>query len=279
VRVHSALPAQLAAAAVDVLAGAGVDHVAHGDGAFLRAAEEAASDGDAVALLGPFGSRDVCFAVEATAPAGLLLMAPVATWAGVTRDDEPGCEDDPADHRGTLLRMVARDTVVAERIAAFVRESGKRAVVLAGDHEYGVQLDGQLALAELPRADDGEVIVLCGLPGGAEIEAVRSRPGVPVIAFDGVQGEDLGERDVSMALPFAPAGDAPFDHLDYGALETRRAASLIVAAVRGGASDRRAVLDAVRAAGPFDAHGDPVDPPVWLWRAARDWTLTPERAI
>jgi hypothetical protein len=35
----------------------------------------------------------------------------------------------------------------------------------------------------------------------------------------------------------------------------------------------------VRAAGPFDEHGDRVDPPVWLWRAAEDWTLEPERAL
>jgi hypothetical protein len=32
-------------------------------------------------------------------------------------------------------------------------------------------------------------------------------------------------------------------------------------------------------AGPFDAHGDPVDPPVWLWRADEDWALAPDRAL
>ena len=42
---------------------------------------------------------------------------------------------------------------------------------------------------------------------------------------------------------------------------------------------RGELLESLRAAGPFDSFGDPVDPPVWLWRAARDWTLTPERAI
>ena len=93
----------------------------------MAAAEAAAADDGALALIGPFLSRAVAHAVEATAPVGLPLIAPVATWAGVTRDDEPGCEDDPARHRGTVLRMIARDTVVAARIAAHVREQGKRA--------------------------------------------------------------------------------------------------------------------------------------------------------
>ena len=48
---------------------------------------------------------------------------------------------------------------------------------------------------------------------------------------------------------------------------------------RGGARDRAGVLSALRAAGPFDEHGDPVDPPVWLWRAADDWSLTPDRPL
>ena len=77
-------------------------------------------------------SRAVAEAVEATAPAGLPLIAPVATWAGVTRDDEPGCEDDPARHGGTVLRMVARDTVVAARIAADLRAQGSEPLVIAG---------------------------------------------------------------------------------------------------------------------------------------------------
>ncbi len=38
-------------------------------------------------------------------------------------------------------------------------------------------------------------------------------------------------------------------------------------------------VHAVRSLGPFDEHGDPVDPPVWLWRARADWTLRPERML
>jgi hypothetical protein len=259
--VHSVLPELVTAAVAEVLDAAGIEHVAQGDHDVMAAAEVAAHDGDA--LIGPFLSRAVAHAVEATAPAGVPLIAPVATWAGATRDDEPGCEDDPANHRGTVLRMVAGDTVVGARIAAHVRAEGKRALVIAGDHEYGVQLDGQLRLADLPgaQADGADVVVLCGLAGHPEVERAR-QTGLPILAFDGVQTSDLG--DVAMALPFAPVGDEPFDHLVYGA-------QLVVEA--GGD------LTALRAAGRFDEHGDPIDPPVWLWRADGYWTLRPERPL
>jgi hypothetical protein len=64
-----------------------------------------------------------------------------------------------------------------------------------------------------------------------------------------------------------------------GASQARRAAELVIAALRGGASDREAVLAALRELGPFDAHGDPVGAPVWLWRAAPEWALRPEREL
>jgi hypothetical protein len=134
--------------------------------------------------------------------------------------------------------MVARDTVVAARIAAHVRAAGKRALVIAGEHEYGVQLDGQLRLAGLPRANaDADLVVLCGLAGHPEIERARE----------------------------------PFDHMVYGAERARRGAELVL--------ETGGDLRALRAAGGFDEHGDPLDPPVWLWRAGRDWTLRPERLL
>ncbi|HEX4691193.1 MAG TPA: hypothetical protein VH276_10915 [Solirubrobacteraceae bacterium] len=272
--VHSTLPDPLTRAVDAVLSAAGVEHVAHGDGDPVGAAERAAGDNDAIALIGPFRSRDVADAVAATAPAGLPLLAPVATWAGVTRDDEPGCDDDPADHRGTVLRIVARDTVVARRIAADLVAREQRAFVVAGDHEYGLQLDGQLRLAGLPRSADpadADVVVLAGLAGEPEVERAAALAPLPIVAFDGIQGAAL-EGDVSVALPFAPDG---------GELEgaARRAAELVVAAVRTGAADRGALLEAVRTLGPFDEHGDPVDPPVWLWRAGGDWHLVAHRPL
>jgi hypothetical protein len=270
-RVHSILPDALTVA-VDAALG-DVGHIAHGDADAMRAAEAAAGDADAIALLGPYRSREVADVVEATAPAGLPLLAPVATWAGVTRDDEPGC-DDPARHRGTVLRMLARDTEVAARLAADVRATGQHALVVAGEHEYGVQLDGQLALVGLPRAGDAaaaDLVVLCGLADGPEVKTAAAA-GLPVIAFDGVQGGPP-VPDLRLVLPFAPGEN------HAGATAAGRAASLVVEALHGGAGDRASLLTALRALGPFDEHGDPDDPPVWLWRAAQDWTIEPERAL
>ena len=251
----------------------GIRHVAHGERDHVAAASDAAGDPEAVAFIGPFHSRAVAEAVEATASAGLMLMAPVATWAGITRDDEPGCEDHPAGHRGTVLRMVARDTEVARHLAAYAREHGP-AWVVAGSGGYGTQLDGQLRLAGLPRAaqpDEAAFALLAGVADEPGMERALQTD-LPVIAFDGVQGIDLGAgRDVRVVLPFA-------EDPTHG-IEAARAARLVVDALAGGATTRAGVLAACRAAGPFDAHGDPVDPPVWLWRADDRWRLTPEQAI
>jgi hypothetical protein len=272
--VHLALPEPLSSAAAEGLAAAGVEHVAHGAGDPVGAAVAAVED-RAVALLGPFRSADVAEAVAATAPAGLALLAPVATWAGVTRDDEPAGPDEPAYHGGTVLRLVARDTEVAARLAADVRRSGARALVVAGEHDYGRQLDEQLSLAGLPRAQDAseaDLVVLCGLAAAPEIEEVRMADALPVVAFDGVQG-GAPIPDCSLMLPFTPDDDMG------GTTAAARAATLISEAVAGGARDRTALLSALRIAGPFDEHGDPVDAPVWLYRAGADWSLTPDRPL
>jgi hypothetical protein len=281
-RVHSILPDPLTRAADAELRAAGIEHVAHGDEhPVTGAARAAAADPQAVALLGPYRSADVAEAVEASAPAGLGLIAPAATWAGVTRDDEPGCED-PARHRGTVLRLLARDTEVALRLAKHLLATSQRGLVVTGAHDYGRQLDAQLRLAGLPRverAEDADLVVLGGLAGGPEIELLASSAPLPVIAFDGVQGARLGDREVYVALPHAPVDGVPTGELLAGVDQARRAAELVIGALAEGADDRRTVLAAIRRLGPFDAHGDPADPPVWLWRADPAWKLEPDRPL
>ena len=281
--VHSALPATLTAEVDRPLRAAGVEHVAHGDGHPIEAAEAAAGDARSIAVVGPYRSAHVAEAVEVTAAVGLPLLAPVATWAGVTRDDEPGC-DDPARHRGTVLRLIARDTEVARRLAIDVRVAGRRAYVVAGEHRYGRQLDGQLRLAGLPRAErptEADVLVLCGLAGEPEMERAAALASLPVVAFDGVQGAELGDRafDVRLVLPTAPVEGVAEADLMAGVCQARRGADMIVAGLNAGAHDRASLLAAMRALGPFDEHGDPVDPAVWLWRADTDWRLTPDRPL
>jgi hypothetical protein len=280
--VHSVLPEALTAVVGEVLDAAGIEHVGHGSGTPMDAVNTVAGDGEAIALIGPYRSADVAEVVEATAPAGLPLLAPVATWAGVTRDDEPGC-DDAAQHGGTVLRLLARDTVVAARIAEDVRRAERRAVVVAGEHDYGRQLAAQLRMADLPEADDAaeaDLIVLAGLVGEPEIEQAAQQASLPIIAFDGVQGADLGTaRDVRLALPHAPVDGVEPAALFEGREHAGRAARLVAAAVEAGARDRPQLLEALRRLGPFDEHGDPLDPPVWLWRATQSWALEPDRPL
>jgi ankyrin repeat protein len=281
VSVHSILPDALAQAADAKLQAVGVQHVAHGTADPVNAAAAAADDPQAVALLGPYRSGAVAEAVLATGPAGLALLAPVATWAGVTRDDEPGC-DIPAKHRGTVLRLLARDTEVARRLANHLLATGQRALVIAGAHDYGRQLDGQLRVAGLPRAeraDDADLIVLAGLAGQPEIAAAAETAPLPVIAFDGVQGATLGDRDVRLALPYAPVDGVPTNELLAGVQQARHAAELVTRALAEGATDRHTMLDRIRQLGGFDSYGDPPEPPVWLWRADHAWNLQPDRPI
>jgi hypothetical protein len=282
VNVHSVLPVPLSASLDEVLAAACVRHVVHEMDDPVGAAVSAAEDPAALALVGPFRSADVSEALAATAPAGLPLMAPVATWAGITRHDEPGC-DDAAEHRGTVFRLVARDTEVAMRVAGDVRKHERRALVLAGEHEYGRQLDGQLRLAGLPRVDDAadaDLVVLCGLADGPEVKGAMDLSPLPVIAFDGVQGAALGSQpNIALALPFAPVAAVSHHELFSGVTKAHEAAELIASCAAQGVGDRQSTLVALRNSGRFDEHGDPIDPDVWLWRADSAWDLVPERSL
>jgi hypothetical protein len=100
--------------------------------------------------------------------------------------------------------MVARDTVVAERISQLVRRAARRAVVVSGDHDYGRQLDGQLRLADLPRTEEpneADLVVLAGLADEPEIARAATLAPLPLIAFDGIQGAQLGAgREARIAL-------------------------------------------------------------------------------
>jgi hypothetical protein len=75
---------------------------------------------------------------------------------------------------------------------------------------------------------------------------------LPVIAFDGIQPEAFSGQPVVIALAYA-ATDGP-----VGAPEARRAATMLVEAMRGGGD----LLPILRELGPFDAFGDLLDPEV-----------------
>jgi hypothetical protein len=120
---------------------------------------------------------------------------------------------------------------VAARIADRLRARRKAALVVAGQHAYGRQLDEQLVAAGLPRTDDraqAEVVVLAGLEGEAEIGRAAALSPLPVIAFDGVQGAPLGKaRDVQLAVPIAPRPGVDPEDLFTGVESARRLATAL----------------------------------------------------
>jgi hypothetical protein len=130
-----------------------------------------------------------------------------------------------------------------------------------------------------PSADDADVVVLAGLTGEPEIERATASAPLPLVAFDGVQGAALGDREVCVAMPYAPVNAVPTPELLAGIERARYAANLLLRAAAEGAADRPAMLAALRRLGGFDSHGDPPDPPVWLWRADPEWQLWPELAL
>ena len=151
--------------------------------------------------------------------------------------------------------MVARDSVVAQRIAERVHDAGQRALVVAGDHEYGMQLDAQLSMHELPRTTDAshaDVIVLAGLAGEPEIRTARSLAPLAIIAFDGIQPERFPDQEVLIAFVYSSRVEMA------GVGEARRAAELAIAAIEHGGD----VLSHLRELGSFDAIGDLLEPTV-----------------
>jgi hypothetical protein len=81
VAVHSILPPDLTAAVDEVLSAAGITHVAHSDSDPIGAAERAAGDPEARAVIGPFRSADVNEALAATATTSRVAMTRRSTTA------------------------------------------------------------------------------------------------------------------------------------------------------------------------------------------------------
>jgi hypothetical protein len=103
--------------------------------------------------------------------------------------------------------------------------------------------------------------VLCGLAGHPEV-ARAAELGLPVVAFDGVQG-GAPVPDCSLMFPFTPDDDMG------GTTAAARAATLISEAAAGGA--RCSPRSGSRARSTSTATLST------LYRAGADWALTPDR--
>jgi hypothetical protein len=258
-RVHSGeLPERHAAVLARTLRAAGVEHAAG------STPEEAAADADCVAFIGPFRSWRAALAAPVLNAAGIVQVCPAATWAALTRADEPSGDDEAPDlrpaGRATLVRLVPRDTEVCRRL---VENAPERRLAVVADHEsYGRQLAQQLRLAGLEeRPGEPDAVVYCGLAENAPHGLLAGRR---VYAFDGAQG--FGDAHTRYVLPIVPLDGWSGADLHAYVPQLRQAGELVARAVERGGADREAVLRAVWELGGFDEHGDPPRGPVGVWR-------------
>jgi ABC-type branched-subunit amino acid transport system substrate-binding protein len=84
-------------------------------------ARRAAGDEGALAYLGDFGSPDVLESAPVLGEAGLLAVAPVATFAGLSGP--------------TLVRLMPHDGVGARAIAGWLAEAGVGELLVVHDHD------------------------------------------------------------------------------------------------------------------------------------------------
>src|SRR4051812_33372539 len=125
--------------------GAGVELVAldsfdhqDRDAAALRCAERAAGDAKAIAYLGDFHSSQVHVTQPVLGAAGLLQVAPVATWVGLGG--------------ATLVRLSPHDGIGAEAIAAWLSAVGVGSLLVVHDHDEGYGRPAGALCAEAARA-------------------------------------------------------------------------------------------------------------------------------
>ena len=138
------------------------------------AARQAVEDPSALAYLGDFHSDQVAASSRILGPAGLLQVAPVATWVELGGP--------------TLIRLLADDRVGADAIADWLVKAGVTDLLIVHDHDagYGVPVGRMCAEAARSR----------GL-------AVRSRP---VWDYDERAADDIGEAGAVLYVGVAGSG-------------------------------------------------------------------------
>ena len=216
------------------------------------AARRAASDDAAVAYLGDVYSRQVHAAQAILGPAGLLQVAPVATWVELSGP--------------TLICLMPDDRAGARAIAGWLVEAGVSDLLVVHDHDpgYGVPVGAMCVDAmrdrglrarsrpvwdhdESPADDlgDAEAVLYAGLAGsGAERlwhDLHGAKPDLWLLGTDGVAvgwlAEALSPAAAARTRFFVPQ-EEPLGF--YG----EAAMSLILDAVAEGGDDRQAIVDA-----------------------------------
>ena len=231
---------------------------ASGDDCDARAvanARRAAADANAVAYLGDFHSSQVMHTAPILAAAGLLQVAPGATYTGL---------GGPA-----LVRLMPDDRALARGIAAWVAGAGLGGVLVVHDHDdgYGVPVAGMCLRAlqdagvdartrpvwdhNEPIADDlagADAVLYAGAAGSGAVtlwrDLHRHDPARWLLATDGLAVDWFArELDAGAAgrTRLFTAQRAPWGFYGY------EAAALILDAIAATGGDRAGVVATARA--------------------------------
>jgi branched-chain amino acid transport system substrate-binding protein len=221
----------------------------------LANARRAVDDLAAVAYLGDFHSSQVLETAPILGEAGLLAVAPVATFAGLGGP--------------TLVRLMPHDGVGAQAIADWLVAVGAREVLIVHDHdlEYGISVGAMCdAAARERRLDvrtrpiwnhdepwqedvgDADAVLYVGVAGSGALglwaDLHGHDPSMWLLGSEGVATEWLAEGMSSSAAErtrFFGAQRASFDLYGYEAM------ALVLDAIAAGEDDRAAVTRAARA--------------------------------
>jgi branched-chain amino acid transport system substrate-binding protein len=233
-----------------VLDGFGEDR----DGTGVANAERAAADADALAYLGDFHSSQVACTAPILAEAGLLQVAPVATYAGLAGD--------------TLVRIMPHDGVGARAIAGWLQGVGVGELLVVHDYGdgYGEPVGAMCVEAardrglevrvrpvwdhdETPADDIGaaQAVLYVGVAGSGAIglwhDLHAANPELWLLGSEGVAAGWLAsalEPSAAERTRFFVANRAPLGFYGHEAM------ALILDAVAAGGADRAAIVHAAR---------------------------------
>jgi len=233
-----------------VLDGFGEDR----DAQAIANAHRAADDADALAYVGDFHSSQVVCSAMILGAAGLLQVAPVATYAELKGD--------------TLVRLTPHDGVGARAIADWLVDAGVRELLVVHDYgdEYGEPVGAMCVEAARDRglavrvrpvwdqeeapADDlgaAQAVLYVGVAGSGAVELWHTlhaaSPDLWLLGSEGVAVAWLAhelEPSAAERTRFFVAQRAPF------ALYGFEAMALVLDAIAAGGGDRAAAVRAAR---------------------------------
>jgi branched-chain amino acid transport system substrate-binding protein len=219
------------------------------------AAGQAAQDPEAIAYLGDFHSSQVAETSAILGPAGLLQVAPVATWVELGGP--------------TLIRLLPHDGVGARAIANWLGEANVRELLVVHDHDswYGVPVGGMCAGAARERGlsvrsrpiwnhdeewagdlEGAHAVLYVGVAGSGAVQLWHdlhtANPELWLLGTEGVAEPWLaGAMSPSAAerTRFFTSLRAPFGFYGFEAM------ALILDSVAEGGGDRAATVRAARA--------------------------------